>query len=294
MKYLLNTINSKLNTLNLSIEDILNEELLLLLQQIKVGFKTNSEDVDQYINKLSDLYNLKNSISNHLNSYKFTTEGIEKLENNKNNDRDKKHEDYKKDIETSKNNKEFDVDSEKNNALSVSSNTVEEVTQENFEKRLSKIDGVTDDTYYFYRFNENYGEENNKLTLSYDFKPLDQFDLFSIKISGLKLFDNVFFGRTINESITKLFSFLFILNEKPFITLCAQNSKYFAKYPSSMKRPITLKNNMCYYESNLTESEAAEMLKLFLDHINVNISACKVLLDCNTSKPEESFITFVL
>ena len=63
---------------------------------------------------------------------------------------------------------------------------------------------------------------------------------------------------------------------------------------SNMKRAITLKENKCYFESNVDESESYEMIKSFLNHINIKLSACKVLLSYSTTKPNESYITFVL
>lgn len=295
MKYLLNTIDSKLNTLDLNIEDVLYDELLLILQQIKVDFrKNNNEDFEKYIDKLNELQNLRNSISTHLNSYDFDTEKNQDDVSHEKKDSGKKNKPNKNKKRPSKKTEEDYEDDDKVNALSVSSNVLEEITQENFDKRLSRMSGMTDNTYYFYRFNKDYGEQQNKLTLSYNLKSIDEFDLFSIKISGIKLFDNVFFGRTINESMSKMFSFLFMLNETPFISLCSKNTKYFAKSTNTMKRPITLKDNECYFESNLDENEASEMLKIFLEHINVDTSACKILLDCTTNKTNESFITFIL
>ena len=301
MKYLLNTITSKFNNLDLTIEEILYNELNLILQQLKTDFRNNNSiNFKQNIEKLIEINNLRNRISSHLNSYDFKNKQPEGNINNNNEYTSKNTENNKKE-EDSKNNKETksseDIDeytNEKNNALSVSSNTVEAINQEDFDKRLSRMLNTTDDTYYFHNFSQNYGEENNKLSLSYSIKSLDEFNMFSIKISGLKLFDNVFFGRTINESMSKMFSFLFMLNEKPFISLCSQNSKYFASSPNNMQRAITLKTNECYYESNVDEKQASEMLKQFLEHINVEKAACKILLDCSTNKIDESFISFIL
>lgn len=267
MQNLLNIINSKINNLDSNIEELLYDEFLLTLQDIKKDFKNNSEvDLKKYFHKLDTIQNIKKNISSHLNSYN------PELESN----------------QTSNENTELDE------AISVSSNISSKPDYKDIESKIRTFSNIPEDNYYFYSLNENYGEVENKLNLVYSLTNLEDFKLFSIKISGLKLFDNVFLGRTISEAMVKLLSFLFMLNEKPFITICEKNSKYFSTSPANMKRAITLKENKCYFESNVDESEASEMIKSFLNHININLSACKVLLNCSTTKPNEGYITFVL
>lgn len=267
MQNLLNIINSKINNLDSNIEELLYDEFLLTLQDIKKDFKNNSEvDLKKYFYKLDTIQNIKKNISSHLNSYN------PELESN----------------QTNNENTELDE------AISVSSNISSKPDYKDIESKIRTFSNIPEDNYYFYSLNENYGEVENKLNLVYSLTNLEDFKLFSIKISGLKLFDNVFLGRTISEAMVKLLSFLFMLNEKPFITICEKNSKYFSTSPANMKRAITLKENKCYFESNVDESEASEMIKSFLNHININLSACKVLLNCSTTKPNEGYITFVL
>lgn len=267
MQNLLNIINSKINNLDSNIEELLYDEFLLTLQDIKKDFKNNSEvDLKKYFYKLDTIQNIKKNISSHLSSYN------PELESN----------------QTSNENTELDE------AISVSSNISSKPDYKDIESKIRTFSNIPEDNYYFYSLNENYGEVENKLNLVYSLTNLEDFKLFSIKISGLKLFDNVFLGRTISEAMVKLLSFLFMLNEKPFITICEKNSKYFSTSPANMKRAITLKENKCYFESNVDESEASEMIKSFLNHININLSACKVLLNCSTTKPNEGYITFVL
>lgn len=267
MQNLLNIINSKINNLDSNIEELLYDEFLLTLQDIKKDFKNNSEvDLKKYFHKLDTIQNIKKNISSHLNSYN------PELESN----------------QTNNENTELDE------AISVSSNISSKPDYKDIESKIRTFSNIPEDNYYFYSLNENYGEVENKLNLVYSLTNLEDFKLFSIKISGLKLFDNVFLGRTISEAMVKLLSFLFMLNEKPFITICEKNSKYFSTSPANMKRAITLKENKCYFESNVDESEASEMIKSFLNHININLSACKVLLNCSTTKPNEGYITFVL
>ncbi len=267
MQNLLNIINSKINNLDSNIEELLYDEFLLTLQDIKKDFKNNSEiDLKKYFNKLNAIQNVKKNISSYLNSYN------PELESNQSN------------------NENIELDE----AISVSSNISPKPNFKDLESKIKTFTNIPEDNYYFYNLNENYGEVEDKLNLTYSLKKLEDFNLFSIKISGLKLFDNVFLGRTLSESMVKLLSFLFMLNEKPFITICEKNSKYFSTSPSNMKKAITLKENKCYFESNVDESEAYEMIKSFLNHINIKLSACKVLLSCSTTKPNESYITFVL
>ena len=54
MQNLLNIINSKINNLDSNIEELLYDEFLLTLQDIKKDFKNNSEiDLKKYFNKLN-------------------------------------------------------------------------------------------------------------------------------------------------------------------------------------------------------------------------------------------------
>ena len=61
-----------------------------------------------------------------------------------------------------------------------------------------------------------------------------------------------------------------------------------------MNKPIMLKENECYFESNVDEDEAIEMIKTFLNHIDIDLSACKVLMNCSIDKENEHYITIVL
>ena len=51
-----------------------------------------------------------------------------------------------------------------------------------------------------------------------------------------------------------------------------------------MNKPIMLKENECYFESNVDEDEAIEMIKTFLNHIDIDLSACKFLMNCSIDK----------
>lgn len=267
MENLINLINVKINDLDSTIEEILYDELLLTLRDIKKEFRNNPQaNLQKYFKKLTDMQNIQKNTSSYL------------LSHNKENKIEKN-----------------DIDDPKSyDSISVSSTIIQKPNHKDIESKINVFSDIPEDNYYFYNFNENYGEVENKLNITYSLKTLEEFKLFSIKISGLKLFDNIFLGRTISESTLKLLSFLFVLNEKPFITICEKNSKYFSTSPSSMKRAITLKENKCYIESNINESESVEMLKNFLNHINVSPSTCKVLLNSSTTKPNENYVTFIL
>ena len=159
--------------------------------------------------------------------------------------------------------------------------------------KASFFSNISSNEYYFSNLNDNYGEIDGKLNLEYSLTNLEDYKFFSMRIRGIKLFDNIFLGRTINESMSKLLSFLFMLNEKPFIALCEKDTKYFSTSPSKLKRPTTLKEGKYYFESNLDEQESAEMFKTLLTHIIVNLKACKILLTCSSTKESETYITFV-
>ena len=67
MQNLLNIINSKINNLDSNIEELLYDELLLTLQDIKKDFKNNSEvDLKKYFHKLNAIQNVKKNISSYL------------------------------------------------------------------------------------------------------------------------------------------------------------------------------------------------------------------------------------
>lgn len=269
MENLINIINSKINNLDSTIEDLLYDELLITLSDIKKEFRNNPKvNLEKYFKKLTAIQNVQKNTSPHF-LYQNNENKIEK------NDID---------IE----------DSKSYDSISVSSTITQKPNHKDIESKINVFSDIPEDNYYFYNLNENYGEVENNLNINYSLKTLEEFKLFSIKISGLKLFDNIFLGRTISEATLKLLSFLFILNEKPFITICEKNSKYFSTSPSSMKRAINLKENKCYIESNINENESVEMLTDFLNHIKVSPSACKVLLNSSTTKPNEKYITFIL
>ncbi|BAK81495.1 hypothetical protein [Candidatus Arthromitus sp. SFB-rat-Yit] len=249
MNTLTDTINAKLNHLNLDIEEFLYTELLFITNQLKYDFKNHSlNNLSNYIEILNEIKTLKQNTLSYTNS---------PVESNPS--------DLLNDIE---------------NAIATSGNVYTKPNQ--------------DDSYYFYNFNPNYGETDKNLNLIYKLINIEDFDLFPLKISGLKLFDNVFLGQTFRDSMKKLFSFLFMLNEQPFIELCSEKSKYFSNSASDMNKPIVLKENECYFESNIDEDEAIEMIKTFLNYINIDLSACKVLTQCSTNKSDENYITIVL
>lgn len=267
MDTLTNTINSKVNYLNLDIEELLYTELSFITNQIKYDFRQHSlSNLSKYIEKLNEIKSLKHSVTSYIDSYDFSAN----LDFTETSD----------DIE---------------NAIATSGNVY---TRPNIQKISNSIQtsysNIPDNNYYFYNFNADYGEMDKSLNLIYKLIKLEDFDLFPLKISGLKLFDNIFLGQTFRDSMKKLFSFLFMLNELPIIEICNKKSEYFSNSASGMKKPIMLKENACYFESNVDEDEAIEMIKTFLNHINIDLSACKVLMSCSTNKENESYITIVL
>lgn len=266
MQNLLNVINSKINDLGSNIDDLLYNSLVSALNEIKKDFRENKDfNLNQYFEKLNSIKTLRNKFVNNLDSH------IPEV---------------KTDLEY-----ETKVSSD---AISVSSTISQKVEKENIENRISTFTNVPENSFYFHNLNSDYGETKNQLSLNYSLTNLEDFKLFAIKISGLKLFDNIFLGRTIRSSMIKLMSFLFILNEKPFINLCKQNSKYFSTNKSNMKRPIAFKENLYFFESDVDDAQAAEMIKIFLNHSQIDLSACKVLRECFTSKESEHYITVVL
>ena len=270
MQNLLNDINSKIKFLNSNIEEIIYEKTMMILQEMKNSFKKDfkNSDIEEYFEQLKNLQNIQVNLTSHLNSY------------------DEKN--LKNPITFNENKIENDLSDD---AVSVSASISSKSDMENLEKQVEVVSDMLKDNYYFYKFDKDYGEINKELNLKYKLKTIEEFDLFLLKISGIKLFDNVFLGRTIRESMMKLFSFLFMLNEKPFISICEKNTKYFSTSPSNMKKPIMLKENQCYFESNTDESEASEVIKTFLKHINIELSSCKILTDCTTTKSGEGYIT---
>lgn len=265
MQNLIDEINSRIDDLNSDIDSLLCDEFLLTLQEIKKEFIDNNElNLDKYFDKLNGILNIKNDISSNIISYEYIEES------------------------------NLDDLYEEEETIATSAKISETTNIDELEYTMNTFMQKSSNNYYFDNFNENYGEVENSLNLSYSLTTLEDFKLFSLKISGLKLFDNIFLGRTITSSMIKLMSFLFSSNENPFISLCEKNSIYFATSPSKMKKPIKLKENYCYFESDVSDSEASEMIKTFLRHINKPLSACKVLLSCSTTKQGESYITFIL
>lgn len=265
MQSLIDRINIKINNLNSDIESLLHDEFLLTLQDMKKEFIDNTEiNLDKYFEKLNGILNIKNDISSNIISYDY--------------------------IEDPNLNDLY----EEEEIISASAKISGTTNIDDLEYTMNTFMQKGNDSYYFDELNEDYGEVKNSLNLSYSLTTLENFKLNSLRISGLKLFDNIFIGRTISTTMTKLISFLFSVNENPFISLCEKNSIYFATSPSNMKKPVRLKENYCYFESDVSDSEAAEMIKIFLKHINKPLSACKVLLSCSTTKKGETYITFIL
>lgn len=266
MQNLSNTIQSKINNINSTMEEILFNELLLTLHEIKKDFTNNStEDFKKHLKNLDTLQTTKKNITSYIESYNQNL------------------------IQSSSEDENLELEP----TISVSSNATQEMDFEQDKDKASFFSNISSNEYYFSNLNDNYGEIDGKLNLEYSLTNLEDYKFFSMRIRGIKLFDNIFLGRTINESMSKLLSFLFMLNEKPFIALCEKDTKYFSTSPSKLKRPTTLKEGKYYFESNLDEQESAEMLKTFLTHINVNLKACKILLTCSSTKENESYITFV-
>lgn len=270
MQNLLNVINSKITDLGSNIDELLYDSLISTLNEIKKNFRENKElNLNQYFEKLNSIKTLKNKFTNNLDL------SIPEIQTN---------------LEDNTKVNSDDI----SDAISVSSNISEKINKDTLENRINTFTNIPENSFYFYNLDSDYGEVKNKLNLNYTLTNLEDFKLFSIKISGLKLFDNIFLARTLRDSMIKFMSFLFILNEKPFISLCKNNSKYFSTSKSNMKRAIALKEKLCYFESDVDDLEACEMLKIFLNHSNIELSACKVLMDCLTSKENEHYITVVL
>lgn len=267
MENLLDIINSKIDILDSDIEEILYNEVLFTLSKIKKEFKNNSNiELQKYFDKLTKIQNIQNNFISYFSSYNS--------EKNTNNTVDK--------------------NSNHDDSISVSAPAVNEPSPEEIIDKIKTLSNIPENSYYFHNFNNDYAEIENKINISYSITPLKDFKLFSLKISGIKLFDNIFLARTIRESMNKIFKFLFSLNELPFISICEKNSKYFSTSPNQMKNAITLKENKCYFESDIDEREASEMILNFLEHINIDANACKILLRASSTKNKEEYITFVL
>lgn len=263
MENFLDIINSKIDILDSDIEDILYSEVLNTLSKIKKEFRTNSgKNLQEYFDKLKSVQKTQNDFVTYLSSYKKE--------------------------EVSDTNVNIDLDE----SISVSSQAVEELPKKEIEK-INPFATIPEDSYYFHNFNDDYAEENGKLTVEYSLTPIKDFKLFLLKIVGIKLFDNIFFGRTIRDCMKKMFKFLFALNETPFISLCEQNTKFFSQSASEMKKPVVLKENKCYFESDIDENQAHEMVLNLLNHINIDLNACKILLHSSSTKNNEHYITFV-
>lgn len=271
MKNLIDSINSKIDYLNYNIEDLLEQELNVIIQNIKTNFKNKSqESIDQYIENLNNLFNIKKTLSTHILPYNYNSY----LNSS----------DQKSDL----------IDLE--DAITTSGNVYNKPSIEKIGSNPLTYSNIPTNSYYFYNSNSNYGETNNLLKLNYKLTPLEDFNLFPLKISGLKLFDNIFLAQTFRDSMIKLFSFLFMLNEKPFIEICNLDYSQFSSSSTKMKKPIMLKQNECYFESNVDEIEAVDMIKTFLKHININLKSCKVLLNCSidSSNQNETYVTVIL
>ena len=200
MDTLTNTINSKVNCLNLDIEELLYTELSFITNQIKYDFRQNSlNNLSKYIEKLDEIKTLKHGITSYINSYDFSA-NLDFTETSN-------------DIE---------------NAIATSGNVYIKPNIQKISNSPTSYSNIPDNNYYFYNFNADYGETDKSLNLVYKLIKIEDFDLFPLKISGLKLFDNIFLGQTFRDSMKKLFSFLFMLNELPIIEICNKQSEYFS------------------------------------------------------------------
>lgn len=267
MKNLLDIINSKIDVLDSDLEEIMYNEALFTLSKIKKEFKNNSGvELQKYFDKLSEIQNIQKNFISYFSSYNSEKDASNDMNKNSN----------------------------PNDSISVSAPAIEESPKKEIVDKIKSFANIPENSYYFYSFNNDYAEVGDGLNITYSIKPLKDFKLFSLKISGIKLFDNIFLARTIRESMKKIFKFLFTLNELPFISICEKNTKYFSTSPNQMRSAITLKENKCYFESDIDESEASEMLLSFLNHINIDENACKVLLNASSTKNKEGYITFIL
>lgn len=266
MKNLIDTINSELNYFKSRINELMYDETSSLILQIKNSIIYNEDDdITPYIEKLKDIQNMKKNLMSHLNSH----------------------------LKESSSDSHYDISEEE--AIATSGNIYEEpIELETISSNPTIYSNVPEDNYYFYNSNVDYGESDLYLNIKYKLIKLEDFNLFPLKISGLKLFDNIFLGRTFRECMIKMMCFLFSLNENPFIELSESNSKYFSNSPTQFKKPVILKENKCYIETDLDEVESTEMIKHFLNHIEIDLSACKVLMHCSINKKDESYITVIL
>lgn len=278
MNDLLYTLDLEDENLVMIMNHILQENFTLTISAIKENFETNNlTPLDDLLDKLKYMKNIKQIIA-----------GIIPIPESNSN----------------KNSTLKSID-DKTNAIIVSKNIFDEndeniddyqpITLSN-EKLISTVSSrtVPSNSYYFHNFSTSYGEINNNLNLNFSLTKIDDFTLFNSKISGIKLFDNLFLGRTIKNCMPKIMSLLFQLNETPFITICQKNSIYFSTSYEYMKKPIELKKGECYFESNTSENEAASMIKMFLRHINIDTSACKIIHGISSTKTNEHYITTII
>lgn len=266
MKNLIDTVNSELNYFKSRINQLIYDETSSLILQMKNSIIYNENtDITPYVEKLKEIQNIKKNINIELDT------SSKELDKN-----------LKDDIL-------------EDNAIETSGSIYENALDiEKISNNPTIYTNVPQDSYYFYNSNVNYGENNLDLNITYKLIKLEDFKLFPLKISGLKLFDNIFLGRTFRECMIKMMSFLFSLNENPFMSISETGSKYFSNSKSSLKNPVTLKENKCYIETDLDEVESAEMIKSFLNHIQIKLDACKVLMTCSINKQGESYITVIL
>ncbi len=264
MKNINDIINSELNTLKSKINEIIYDEISSLVIGIKQSLiYDEGKNFDSYMEKLKNIKSMQKDLLSRLAPYK----------------NDDSNEDIFEDEDT---------------IATSGSISYEDIELEEISTSPASYSTNPEDNYYFYNSNINYGEVDLSLNVTYNLKKLEDFNMFPLKISGIKLFDNIFLGRTFKESMIKMMSFLFSLNEAPFIKLCETDLKYFSNKSSSLKKPLVLKENKCYIESEIEETEAVEMIKIFLKHINIDISSCKVLMSCSINKKDESYVTIIL
>ena len=160
MDTLTNTINSKVNCLNLDIEELLYTELSFITNQIKYDFRQNSlNNLSKYIEKLDEIKTLKHGITSYINSYDFSA-NLDFTETSN-------------DIE---------------NAIATSGNVYIKPNIQKISNSPTSYSNIPDNNYYFYNFNADYGETDKSLNLVYKLIKIEDFDLFPLKISGLIFF----------------------------------------------------------------------------------------------------------
>ena len=148
---------------------------------------------------------------------------------------------------------------------------------------------------YWENISEDYAEIENKLSLIFNLIPIDKYSLYPSRINGIKLFNTIFQGNSINSSMLKMFALLFQLSEDSFISLANNPSvEYFSnKINNNFKSPIELKENVCYFESDVDDRKSSEMIKLVLKELNIDLNACKILRNVYSNKINEENITIV-